>query len=83
MAGFEKFVTREGTVTEEKIIEFNDPSARVVIMNDSVDKDLLFKFKQARPFATLKAGEKFDFDFEARQIIIDGDDCDYRIWALM
>lgn len=83
MGSFAVFESYEGTVTTEKTVRFDNPSARVVIKNKSSDKTLSFKFDAARAVATLDPGEIFDFDFEAKQIIIDGESVEYRIWVLM
>jgi hypothetical protein len=69
----------EGSVANEITITLKRKSRKLVIINDAASKDLGFKFNQSEDFATLKGTEYVTTSITTNQIILTGDNVDYRI----
>jgi len=79
---FTSFESFEGTTNGESTINLVNKAKKIVITNDSQSRDMAYRFNAGNNPATLKAGESISWTFQTMTIIIDGDNVDYRIWAV-
>ena len=82
MSSLANLEAKEGTVNGQLTLTFSLPHRRYTITNDSLNKDLQFKFNESEEFATLKPTETFNPHVHTNKVIIAGSGVEYRIWGL-
>lgn len=76
------FQVSEGTLDGDLTISFPLKFKRIIITNDSGSAEMTFKFNTTETAATLKPTEIVTLDIRARDIIMNGTNVSYRIWAI-
>lgn len=86
MHTYANFRPREGTVTAEETLTFDIKCRQVLIMNDSLSTNLLFKWNPSEDFGSLKPDEQVSMNINSRSIIIKSEDgiatASYRVWGI-
>ena len=73
---------QEGLIGEYEII-FPIPVLKLIITNDSLDKELLWKFKEGHGYASLKPSETVSLDgIHITTLNLFGSGTTYRVWGL-
>ena len=81
MANFVDLEANESTVNGEFTFNLTRMSTHITIINDDLVKDLRYKFKFASGWCTLKSKETISMEFSTNQVIVSGDNVEYRIWS--
>jgi hypothetical protein len=72
----------DGPTSVSKTISFPWPAKVLKITNDSATQNIKWKFKSSHPWATLYPEETVSLDCSIEQLILEGVNYEYRVWAL-
>lgn len=83
MTTYANFDSYEGQIINgDGTIELKRKSRKIIIINDSIDKNLNFKFNPQESYGTLRPNETLSIDdMFVTHIYMQGTGVDYRVWV--